>query len=63
MTPSSMHCVFGLLFKTSVCGVIGTPEAAARFRQTDRYYCLILEQFVLQNVRVKAQSGFRVTIE
>ena len=30
-----MHCVLGLLFKTSVCGVFGTPEVAARFRQTE----------------------------
>ena len=47
---------------SSVCGVFGMPEAAARFRQTERYYFWILEQFILQNVRVKAQSGFRVTI-
>ena len=49
----------------SLCGVFGTPEvhktAAARFRQTERYYCSILERFILQNFIVKAPSGFRVT--
>ena len=39
--------------------MFGMPETAARFRETERY-CLILEQFIRQNVRVKAQSGFRV---
>ena len=46
-----------------MCGVFGMPEAAARFRQTESYYCSILERYILQNARVKAQSGFRVTIE
>ena len=61
-----MHCVLGLLL-TSVCGVFGTPEvhntAAAWFRQTERYYCSILERFILQNFREKAQSGFRVNFK
>ena len=33
------------------------PEAAAWFRQTEMHYCSILEWFILQNVRVNAQSG------
>ena len=61
-----MHCVLGLLL-TSLCGVFGTPEvhktAAAWFRQTERYYCSILERFILQKFIVKAPSGFRVTFK
>ena len=37
VAPSSMHCVLGLLFKTSVCGAFGTSEEATQFRWTERY--------------------------
>ena len=32
----------------------------AWFRQAERHYSSILEGFILQKLRVKAQSGFRV---
>ena len=61
-----MHFVLGLL-STSLCGVFGTPEvhktAAAWFRQTERYYCSILEWSVLQKFIVKAPNGLRVTFK
>ena len=37
--------------------------AAARFRQSERYYCSMFECFILQNLRVKAQMGFRVNFK
>ena len=69
--PSSMHCVLDLLL-TSLCVhfVVSLEHpkstqltAAARFRQSERYYCSIFEQLILQNLRVKAQSGFRVNFK
>ena len=64
-STKSANCVnpSSARFIVNLCGVFGTPEAAARFRQTERYYCSILERLILQNLRVEAQSGFRVTIE
>ena len=32
----------------------------AWFRQAERHYSWILERFILQKLRVKVQSGFRV---
>ena len=39
-----------------------TAAARCRPRQTARYYFSILEWFILQNLRVKAHSGFRVNV-
>ena len=60
-----MHCVLSL-FLASVCGVFEMlvhSTAAALFRRAKRHYCSILERFILQNLRVKAQSGFRVNFK